>query len=508
MFLRGECGCADDIVGCCRCAAEYTFQFTGGYELVRLGSEGFSWLDRLRNPQSCNLTESYRETVTYEIREVARCVNGQPTIDNSGSIYTKQAYGEINGVVYHNENTVLHDSDAAAAAGGGSAWARCYIPHRSFQNSNYRAFNATGNCCANSGSDYETEPLVVTLCIGAIRDTRGLDNPCVSSVRTVTSQFGGDSGCLGGNFFQNYSLLANGSVSNNAGCWDGHEGDISGIYNPAGLSSYTDTYTASATWTYHNDDACVVDPCTPVPSGACCGAFPYSFGHNNCLPATAGECARLNGNYRGDGTTCDTVSPPCPPLGACCRSTGGCTETTAFSCVASGGRFLGPNTDCRTSGCVPDLGACCIPQLGGLPLCRVVSRADCAGLLGAFKGIGTTCDDNTCITTTPTGACCINSQCSIQPFGACVSLGGTYRGDGTTCDNSPCGATGTCCCDPGTAHSQCLEHTTQEGCKQLGTACAWYPTSPRCFQIGCGPIRMPPVNPIDSIREPGLRGLI
>ncbi len=45
---------------------------------------------------------------------------------------------------------------------------------------------------------------------------------------------------------------------------------------------------------------------------------------------------------------------------------------------------------------------------------------------------------------TPTGACCIDTTCSITTQVGCTSQGGTYQGDNTTCDPNPCGACSIC----------------------------------------------------------------
>lgn len=39
---------------------------------------------------------------------------------------------------------------------------------------------------------------------------------------------------------------------------------------------------------------------------------------------------------------------------------------------------------------------------------------------------------------TPTGACCIGTDCSITTEAACTEAGGTYQGDGSPCDPNPC----------------------------------------------------------------------
>jgi len=37
-----------------------------------------------------------------------------------------------------------------------------------------------------------------------------------------------------------------------------------------------------------------------------------------------------------------------------------------------------------------------------------------------------------------TGACCIETECSILTEADCIAGGGTYKGDGTVCDPNPC----------------------------------------------------------------------
>ncbi len=49
---------------------------------------------------------------------------------------------------------------------------------------------------------------------------------------------------------------------------------------------------------------------------------------------------------------------------------------------------------------------------------------------------------------TPTGACCVDTDCSITTESDCTDMGGTYQGDDTPCDPDPCG-TPPCCSDEG-----------------------------------------------------------
>jgi len=45
------------------------------------------------------------------------------------------------------------------------------------------------------------------------------------------------------------------------------------------------------------------------------------------------------------------------------------------------------------------------------------------------------------LTPPPTGACCVDTTCSVLTPSACATAGGTYKGDGTTCTPSPCAPT-------------------------------------------------------------------
>jgi hypothetical protein len=46
----------------------------------------------------------------------------------------------------------------------------------------------------------------------------------------------------------------------------------------------------------------------------------------------------------------------------------------------------------------------------------------------------------------PTGACCVETDCTIETEPDCTGMGGTYQGDGTNCDPNPC--VSECPCQP------------------------------------------------------------
>jgi hypothetical protein len=112
------------------------------------------------------------------------------------------------------------------------------------------------------------------------------------------------------------------------------------------------------------------------------------------------------------------------PRGACCPPTGVCLpQRTQLECAEAGGTYLGDNTFCNTTVCVP--GACCT---GGA--CTEVIEFDCAGV---FYGVGTTCGADGC----DAGNCCIDEACGpSQNQFECRLDGGTFIG-ATDCGAEP-----------------------------------------------------------------------
>jgi spore coat protein A len=79
-------------------------------------------------------------------------------------------------------------------------------------------------------------------------------------------------------------------------------------------------------------------------------------------------------------------------------------------------------------------GACC--QARGV--CGYVLDPGTA-CVGAYKGAGTTCRDDTC--PPPTGACCtrdVTAACSVQTQAVCNAAGGAWSDSAATCDPNPC----------------------------------------------------------------------
>jgi hypothetical protein len=76
-------------------------------------------------------------------------------------------------------------------------------------------------------------------------------------------------------------------------------------------------------------------------------------------------------------------------------------------------------------------GACCEGTT-----CTVKPQCQCQGAGKTFKGVGTTCSPNPCLT----GACCGNNSlvCSDTTQEACEAAGGRYQGNGTNCSTANC----------------------------------------------------------------------
>lgn len=95
--------------------------------------------------------------------------------------------------------------------------------------------------------------------------------------------------------------------------------------------------------------ACAPAIAQPV-TGACC--LPNGL----CLTTTSDECATTNGEYRGDGTSCEIESCANPERGACCIQTNqgrACVIRTVQACAAQEGEYQGNGTLCGDKTCPP-----------------------------------------------------------------------------------------------------------------------------------------------------------
>ncbi|MCB9463535.1 MAG: hypothetical protein H6682_07615 [Candidatus Eisenbacteria bacterium] len=210
--------------------------------------------------------------------------------------------------------------------------------------------------------------------------------------------------------------------------------------------------------------SCTPDLCDTPSEGACC----FDFG--SCQLLTASACASSPGTYLGDGTVC--TPNPCTQPGACCFPSGTCQVLDESPCTSQNGTYLGNGTNCDPNPC--HSGACCIQSQ-----CSVTYESLCDG---EYQGNDTTCDPNPCPQTV-TGACCI-AICTITTSEDCASQGGAYQGDGSTCTPSPCG-TGACCLPAGDCTIDGESSCTQEGGIFQGSGSFCDPSDPCDFYGAC-----------------------
>ena len=166
--------------------------------------------------------------------------------------------------------------------------------------------------------------------------------------------------------------------------------------------------------------------------------------------------------YRGDGTTCG--SSPCGDIinyHACCLPDGTCVNMASTdSCTAIGvhGEY-NASKRCEefANGC-PTEAACCLPDGS----CDTLTFTGCTAKGGSQPG-PTVCGLDTC----PTGACCDGADglCVVQTQAACIASGGSYCGNSTNC-NTPalvCPGIGACCRYDG----DCFDNFTWEQCTTI-----------------------------------------
>ena len=110
---------------------------------------------------------------------------------------------------------------------------------------------------------------------------------------------------------------------------------------------------------YQGDDSsCKNTECLPPPHiGACCLGEPN--GEPFCAMLSHDNCAAEGGDYFGDGSTCDDPDVPChnpppPEEGACCLTNHDgmpfCLMLTGEHCQAEDGDYQGDGSSCDDPG--------------------------------------------------------------------------------------------------------------------------------------------------------------
>ena len=219
-------------------------------------------------------------------------------------------------------------------------------------------------------------------------------------------------------------------------------------------------------------------------------------------------------NYWGDGVSVDDVDCSLSVEdGACCQSSGECTNGSLEDCGQQNGLFLGGFTNCNTNpcpnnctSCEESKGACCV-----LGFCHRLSLSDCDGVNGIWLGVescdGVGCNGNgdSCCDLCADGFCCNEDTCSCEPCddngnGNGPDIGGD-DGDDCICwdggGDMPADWDGVYICDgcvsDGWTLYWCCNCNLGMECQSSGGACcspnlvAPWEQSPGCPSLDCPP---------------------
>ncbi len=188
---------------------------------------------------------------------------------------------------------------------------------------------------------------------------------------------------------------------------------------------------AAAGGEFQDDGSTCANDC---PMGACCK------GEDDCRdPASEAHCDDIGGNYRGDGTKCEGIEPPCG-YGACCVLEGCLDRKTEQFCLDRRGTFRGDGTTCvNLDPLCP--GTCC----WGFGRCEEdVTPEDCETEEGSkFLGYAVFCENVEDCDEIKSGACCLEDDRCFTTAGtrrgseACDDLKGSFRFE-VSCEETQC----------------------------------------------------------------------
>jgi hypothetical protein len=175
------------------------------------------------------------------------------------------------------------------------------------------------------------------------------------------------------------------------------------------------------------EDSTCADEGSTCTTGACCWEK-----FMDCSHTDYNDCESSGGTWLGHDSSCDIEGEYCDPgpYGACCYGDN-CASTYQWECTYNGGSWIGGNcTDCTCTYC----GTCCF----GETCLEDVPNNDCESAGGIWMG-NVSCTEELCAPPPPTGACCVESQCTVETEEDCSGL---YLGDDMPCDGNPCGNDG------------------------------------------------------------------
>lgn len=422
FWLFSGCG-AGAALTCCKVPTNYDLEIVGGhrYESSATGS-------LVGTNVTCTAPGPvHLEEIAYRLVVKVRCVDGRETYDYTGSTLNIHVRNWISAVV---SGTPQYD-DTRIDRTDEAAWTE------------FRTGRG-GSTVGNNSPGFDEGVMNRPSAFGMFADTRTFRRLSFEGADPLTY-------CRGRNEIPltpgiNCSFLVNRQETNSY-VWDAASTCTEGHFTANG-SGFTQTtpntgsgvveeralITENVTWR-RNDNVVEQAACGDVPvcsatptTGACClPGDPFGFSRP-CITTSAADCARLGGQYAGDGTNCTSII--CTPLGGCCLPTGACVNTTAGLCALRGGTYLGNGNPCGNGPCAVT-GACCLP--GG---CVDMTGAACELAGGVYLGDNTTCATSSpCVTPPNKGSCCLpDGTCIDTDQASCALKGGIFA------TNTPCTA--------------------------------------------------------------------
>jgi len=194
--------------------------------------------------------------------------------------------------------------------------------------SNQVAYSTDGTNYTNVGDPYDP---AISFALHTVNFPPETDNQTTLYVQIT---FGGATGATGNNRIDNVQFNAEVFIIGGA-CCDG-----------VSCTFQTQAACEGASGIYQgNDTVCSPNPCTALPSGACCDPATSA-----CSVTTPDVCALNSANYQGDGSACSPSPCPPAPTGACCVN-GVCSVRTLLACNSSSGTYVGDGSACGAFVC-------------------------------------------------------------------------------------------------------------------------------------------------------------
>ncbi|MDP7005705.1 MAG: M12 family metallo-peptidase [Phycisphaerales bacterium] len=196
--------------------------------------------------------------------------------------------------------------------------------------------------------------------------------------------------------------------------------------------------------------------------GSVCSSVAYGLAESDCC-GSFGCATDLSAHEMGHGWGAGHVNSPSYQTMYPSIQCANLFVQTSINEITS---FSG-SLSCLTCSNSSPTGACCVGTN-----CIEIYESNCNNGGGIWQGDWTTCADATC--TIPVGACCVGGDCFEYEEADCNNAGGSYAGDETNCSTVGC-TTGACC-----VGIDC-SITLQDDCTG-----SWYGDNTTCADVSCG----------------------